>query len=122
MIILDTALEKRAKENNPVRVALVGAGFMGRGLALQITQYHLGMELVAISNRNEEHARFAYEQAGRSNVESINSAAALDECIKRRVPAITNSPETLCEAEGVEVIIEATGELEFGAHVCLKSI
>ena len=30
MIIVDTALERRAAENNPIRVAMVGAGFMAR--------------------------------------------------------------------------------------------
>lgn len=36
MIIVDKALEKRQKEDNPIRVAMVGAGFMGRGIALEI--------------------------------------------------------------------------------------
>lgn len=34
--IVDTALEKRAAEGNPVRVGLVGAGFMAKGIVLQI--------------------------------------------------------------------------------------
>ena len=34
--IVDTALEKRFAEGNPVRVGLVGAGFMAKGLVLQI--------------------------------------------------------------------------------------
>lgn len=34
--IVDTALEKRALEGKPVRVGLVGAGFMAKGLVLQI--------------------------------------------------------------------------------------
>ena len=36
MIIVDTALRAREAEGNPVRVALVGAGFMAQGLANQI--------------------------------------------------------------------------------------
>ena len=36
MVIIDSALEKRHREGNPVRVALVGAGYMGRGIALEI--------------------------------------------------------------------------------------
>ncbi len=121
MIILDTALEKRAKDNNPVRVGLIGAGFMGRGLVLQITQFHPGMEVVAISNRSEKNARFAYEQAGRDGIEQVTSAKQLDDCIARGAPAVTDDPYVICESEQVEVILEATGELEFGAHVCLKA-
>ena len=38
MIIVDTALARREAEGDPVRVALVGAGFMGRAIANQIVQ------------------------------------------------------------------------------------
>jgi hypothetical protein len=34
MILVDTALAKRQAEDRPLRVALVGAGYMGRGIAL----------------------------------------------------------------------------------------
>ena len=51
MIIVDTALEKREAEGTPIRVAIVGAGYMGRGLALQIISSVRGMRLVAVSNR-----------------------------------------------------------------------
>ena len=36
MILVDTALQRREAEGSPIRVALVGAGFMGRGLVNQI--------------------------------------------------------------------------------------
>ena len=45
------------REGDPIRVGLVGAGFMGRGIALQIAHGDPGMELVAIANRTLEPAR-----------------------------------------------------------------
>ena len=51
MILVDNALKKRQQAGQPVRVAMVGAGFMGRGVALQICRYVPGMVLVAIANR-----------------------------------------------------------------------
>ena len=39
MIIVDNALKKREKERNPIRVAIVGAGNIGRGITLQIEKY-----------------------------------------------------------------------------------
>jgi predicted homoserine dehydrogenase-like protein len=36
MIIVDTALKKREAEGRPIQVGIVGAGYMGRGMALQI--------------------------------------------------------------------------------------
>ena len=64
MIIVDTALEKREQAGNPIRVGLIGAGYMGRGIALQIKQYIRGMRVVAISNRTLSGAERAYREAG----------------------------------------------------------
>jgi predicted homoserine dehydrogenase-like protein len=49
MILVDTALRQRAAAGNPVRVAMVGTGFMGRGGVLQILSVVPGMRLVAIA-------------------------------------------------------------------------
>lgn len=57
MIIVDNALEKRAAEGRPVRVGVIGSGFMGRGLANQIINSVPGMRLVAVSNRSLDSAR-----------------------------------------------------------------
>lgn len=35
MIIVDTALKARAEAGNPVRIGMIGAGFMGRGLLIK---------------------------------------------------------------------------------------
>lgn len=51
MILVDRALQRRHDEGRPVQVAMVGAGFMGRGVADQIINRTPGMQLVAVSNR-----------------------------------------------------------------------
>ena len=37
MIIVDRALEQRERDGNPIRVGMIGAGFMGRAMARQIS-------------------------------------------------------------------------------------
>ena len=64
MIIIDTALEKRQQEGNLVKVGMVGAGYLGRGIALQIEKFIKGMQLAAISNRTIAKAEQAYREAG----------------------------------------------------------
>ena len=64
MIIVDEALRRRQADSRPITVALVGAGFMGRGIALQIMTVAAGMRLVAIVSRNLELARRACREAG----------------------------------------------------------
>ena len=122
MIIVDTALERRHREGNPVRVAIVGAGYMGRGVALQIVTAIRGMRLVAISNRTLSEAQRAYREAGVEAVTSVQTVEELDAAITRGEPAITAEALVLCQAAGIEAIIEVTGEIEFGAHVAMKAI
>jgi predicted homoserine dehydrogenase-like protein len=122
VIIIDRALEKRQKENNPVRVAMIGAGFMGRGIALQILNNVPGMELVAIANRHLEGARKAYRQAGADEFEVVEKTTQMEEAIARQRYAISEDAMLICEAEGIDAIIEVTGAVEFGARVALKAI
>ena len=122
MIILDKILEQRHADNNPIKVAMVGAGFMGRGVALQIVNYTLGMDLVAISNRNMGSARRAYQEAGIEEITTVESLEQLEESIKHKKPAITDNASLLCQAEEIDAIFEVTGSIEFAASIALEAI
>ena len=122
MIIVDKALQERGKEGRPVRVVLVGAGFMGRGIALQILSAMVGMRLVAISNRTIAHAERAYREAGADSVKTVETVRELESAINSGHYAITDNPMLLCEADGIDAIIEGTGEVEFGARVTLAAL
>jgi predicted homoserine dehydrogenase-like protein len=122
MIIVDKALEKRQQESNPIRVAMIGAGFMGRGIALQIVNSVTGMELVAISNRHLEGAKRAYSEAGVEDARVVETVTQLEDSISQKRYSITEDAMLLCQAEGIDVVIEVTGAVEFGAQVALKAI
>lgn len=122
MIIVDKALEKRQQENNPIRVAMIGAGFMGRGVALQILNAVQGMELVAISNRHLDRAKRAYSEAGVEEVRAVETVTQLEDAIAQHRYAITEDAMLLCQTEGIDAVIEVTGIVEFGAQVAMKAI
>ncbi len=123
MIIIDKALEKREAEGKPIRVAMVGAGFMGRGVALQIFQaFKKGMRLVAISNRNLDGAKRAYTEAGVTDIHTVSTVASLQENIRKSRFSVAEDPTILCRAEGVDAIFEVTGSVDFGAQVIMEAI
>ena len=122
MILLDEALAKREREGNPINVAMVGAGFMGRGIALQLLTATEGMRLVAIANRNVDRARDAYALGGTEVVAEVETTNDLQQAIRDGRSAVTADAQLLCEAEGVDAIVEVTGAVEFGAHVALSAI
>jgi len=122
VIIVDRALEEREREGKPIRVAMIGAGFMGKGIALQILTATPGMELVAIANRTVSKAREAYLEAGAGEPEEVESEAALRSAIEAGRPAVTADASLVASADGVDAIIEVTGAVEEAAHVVTRAV
>ncbi len=122
MQLVDTALAKRDAEGKPVRVALCGAGYMGRGIALQILTGVRGMTVSAIANRTLSEAVRAYREAGVTDVVTARSAREVEEAVRRGKPCVTDDASHLCDAEGIEAFVECTGEIEFGGSMILRAI
>jgi len=124
VIIVDRALQDRADAGNPICVAMVGAGFMGRGIANQILRSTPGMTLAVIANRHLDKARDAYVEAGADpdEIEVVQTVEQLQVAIGRGRPVITEDALLPCRAGAVDAIVEVTGAIEFGAGVVLEAI
>lgn len=122
MIILDTALRAREADGRPIRVGLVGAGFMARGLANQILNVTPGLRLVAIFNRRVERALDVYRDAGTS-IEPVVAGRqdALEDGIRQGQPVVAGDAMLLCRSPQIDVLVDVTGAVEFGAHVALEA-
>lgn len=121
MILVDRALEARSREILPVRVGLIGAGFMGQGLVNQIENSVPGMTVVAIYNRGAERARNVYGYAGRHGVVTADSQAILDKAIETGRATVTEDPMLLARSPHVDILVDVTGSVELGAHVALEA-
>ncbi|GAA1225709.1 NAD(P)H-dependent oxidoreductase [Pseudonocardia alaniniphila] len=121
MIILDTALRRREAEGRPIRVGMIGAGFMGRGLANQIVNSVPGMLLVAVANRTLAHAERAYADAGVEPVR-VENAGELDAAIEKGTPAVLEDAFELIKAVHLDCVVDVTGAVEFGARVTVAAI
>jgi predicted homoserine dehydrogenase-like protein len=122
VILVDDALRRREAAGEPIKVAMVGAGAMGRAIAYQVNHHVPGMEVVAIANRRVDHALEAYRHAGHERVEEVTDADALAAAVDAGLPAVTDDAALLCGADGVDAIWEVTGAVEFGCHVALDAI
>lgn len=122
MIIVDEALRRREAEGRPVRIGMTGAGYMGRGIALSLLAPLPGMRLVAVANRTLGEAEAAVRGGGARAWRVVESAAAFREAVDRGEVAIAADPALLCESDRVDVVVEATGTLEFAAHVVVRAI
>ena len=121
MIIVDNALKALAEKGKPIRVALLGAGFMGQGLTNMIVNRVPGMRMVAIFNRRVERALQVYQYSGLNEVVEASTQAQLEDAIRSGKPAITADAFLLAKSPQVDVIVDVTGSVEFGARVLLEA-
>ena len=124
MILVDTALQERAKSGRPVRVGIFGAGFMAKGLINQIARYSPGMAVGVVCNRTLDAAREACLQAGLrpSDLVEVSTADAANAAMEAGKTAITADPAALNGAGRLDVAVEATGHVEYGAQVTVGAI
>lgn len=114
-------MSARASEGKPIRVAIVGAGFMSQGLTNQITHSIPGMRVVAVSNRNPQRALDVLRYSGFEHSIIAGSQGKLDSEIGAGRPAAAEDAMLLARSSHVDVVVDATGSVEFGAHVALEA-
>ena len=122
MILVDTALKARAAEGRPIRVGMIGAGFMGRGVANQIINSVPGMRLSAIYARRIEQAVgvFSYSDPALQPV-TVSTQDAFEAAVAAGRPIVTDDPMLLCRSEQIDALMDVTGSVELGAKVALEA-
>lgn len=122
MIIVDTALQRREAEGRPIRVAIVGAGFMSRGLVNQITNSTPGMTVAAIVNRTVAKAERAYAEAGVADARRVGTLAETEAALAGGVPVYTDDFAAVVSADQIDAVVDATGAVEYGCRLALACI
>ena len=120
MLIVDNALKVREVEGRPIRVALIGAGFMAQGLANHIANTTPGMRLAGVFNRRIQRAFDLCQYAGLDNVAGPTTQQQTDLAIREGKVVVTDDAFLLARSSEVDVVVDTTGSVEFGARVALE--
>ncbi len=120
--VLRIKLMEREKSGNPIKVGVIGAGLFGSLTVSQLTKIP-GINVSIISDILKEKAIRAYEKAGYKDGEivQVNDPDKANRYIKKKIPVITDNNQVLIES-AVDVILEATGNLEAGAKNAYNAI
>jgi predicted homoserine dehydrogenase-like protein len=121
VLLIDSALQARAAAGIPIRVGLLGAGFIARALTNTIVNSVPGLRMVAIFNRWAERASQAYNYAGVRDTVVATRQGDLEDAIRSGKPVVTDDPSLLARSENVDVIVDTTGSVEFAARVLLEA-
>jgi predicted homoserine dehydrogenase-like protein len=120
MMGVDSLLATRQREGRSVGVGLAGAGFMAKGLINQVVNSTPGMQLVAVCNRTPSRANDAIALAGAVPA-AAERAADVDRIAGAGEVAVTDDIAVLVGSDRVDVVVDATGAVDFGAELALAS-
>lgn len=101
-------LQTRQKENNPIKVGVIGAGQMGFGLISQISRIP-GMIVGGVSDIDQTRAQKAVEFYKSEEILKVNTLASSDY-------------REVIQSSNVEVVVDATGVPEVGANISLEAL
>ena len=111
---LYTLLQQRASEGRPVRVGLIGAGKFG-SMFLAQARTTPGLHLLAVADLDVERARGALAATGWDG--DRVAAASFARALETGATHVTEDAMALIAADGLEVVIDATGHPPAGiAH------
>ncbi|MFC7691064.1 NAD(P)H-dependent oxidoreductase [Paeniroseomonas aquatica] len=102
-------------------MGIVGAGFQGAAIVRQIVTATPGMEVVALANRHIAKAIEAFTVLG-ITPQRCDSRIAIETAIALRQPVVTEDATGLASADGIDVVVEVTGSIEYAAQVVLAAI
>ena len=121
MIIVDNALKAREAEGRPIRVALIGAGFMSQGLGNHIVNTMLGMRMVGVYNRRVQRAFDLCAYCGVKDAVAPTRQEEVDLAIREGKTVVTEDAFLLARSKEVDVLVDVTGSVEFGARVAFEA-
>jgi len=116
---LHQLLLARAEDDQPVHVALIGAGKFG-SMFLAQARHTPGIHILGMADLSVDRARAAMRATGWP--EEQTSATSPAKALATGATFLTDDASLLINAGGLEVIIEATGDPEAGIRHALASI
>lgn len=126
---LAAKLRERAHAGRPVRIGLIGAGKFGTMFVAQ-ARTTPGMHMMAVADLSIDNARRAMATAGYPD-EAITDS--LETAYRTGATAVGDDAEVLIAADGMEVVIDATGDpaagvkhalaaAEHGCHIVMVNV
>ena len=122
MIIVDNKLNERELADNPIKVGVVGAGEMAKGLINQITKHTPGMKVVATFNRSIDRPINAYKVAGIDNYEVVETSKDFQKAFELDLAIITQNLDLLIKSSAIDIVVDMTGSIEFSAKLTMDCI
>lgn len=118
----DLLLKNRIAENNPIKVGIVGAGEMGKGLINQIHRYTPGMQVSAIYSRNLEKVMDSMALAGIEEYVLIKNDKDFINSLSPDSTLVVKDIDILINTNKLDLLVDMTGSMEFSTKLTFDCI
>lgn len=123
MLSMNKKLIQLSNQDKDIKVAIVGAGKMGKGLVNQMSRIK-GMTPALVVNRNGEKALEALLSAGiaRDDIIISNSLEKINFALEKGRYVVSEDINMAGRANVIHAVVDATGVPEVGARLSLDAI
>lgn len=123
MFGLRNKLGELEESNSPIKVCLIGAGLMGKGLVSQLTRVD-GMRPSVVASNKIEDCLDAFTLAGihRSDIVIARNTTDIDNAVKAGKFVATDLWDMAVRSGLTDVVVDATGVPDAGARIATSSI
>jgi predicted homoserine dehydrogenase-like protein len=122
-ISLPAELREHVERHGPITIGLAGAGQMGTDIVVQVALM-FGLRIGGVFERRPNVARAAALMAGHAEdaIVEARNASSVTRAIELGKIAVTEDFESLATADGIDVVIDATGNPNTGALFALTAM
>ncbi|SES92136.1 Predicted homoserine dehydrogenase, contains C-terminal SAF domain [Oceanobacillus limi] len=123
MLNINRKLAKLEQEGAYIKVGLVGAGQMGRGMISQIESMK-GMRVVMTADLVVDNITNAYKHAGvnAANIVETDDAQVASKAVQDHNVVATTDSKLVTSLPEIDVVVDATGVPNIGAEIAWDSI
>jgi predicted homoserine dehydrogenase-like protein len=120
--VIDRDLQRLEDAGTPIRVGLVGAGYIGVPAAVQLIRHVPGIRVAAIASHQLADAGRAYQLTGQEKLLVAETASQVNQGVYQGQPVIARDGLLLAQSDEIDVILDLTANIEGGAALATSGI
>jgi predicted homoserine dehydrogenase-like protein len=120
--MIDRDLQRLEDAGTPIRVGLVGAGYIGVPAAVQLIRHVPGIRVAGIASHQLEDAGKAYQLTDQDKPYTAETVSQVNHAIHQGHPVIAEDGLLLAQSDEIDVVLDLTSSIGGGAALAVSAI
>ncbi len=120
--MIDRDLQRLEDAGTPIRVGVVGAGYIGVPAAVQLIRHVPGIRVAGIASHQLSDAGKAYHLTGQEKPVTAETVSQVNQAVHQQSPVIAADGLLLAQSDEIDVILDLTASIAGGAALTVTAI